>query len=350
MDEIFINNLADVYDVFSISTETNRGETPSSLIYLPLMVEERKVGVITVQSFKDNAYKQADVTLLRTLGSYISIALDNSTAYGQVTNANEQIQEKNQQITDSLRYALTIQEAILPTENWLTNHFDSHFVLYKPKDIVSGDFYWGYHTADYNILAVIDCTGHGVPGAFMSMIGNSLLNQAIKELEMQSPAKILGFIDEHIKDVFSKGGTETTEGMDICLCRFEKATSGETKVTFAGAKRPLYFINQQGEFNSLKGDRLSIGWPYKKRKGDTMFHDKSISLPKGTQLYLTTDGYVDNHGLKRSKIGSPKLREMLETNYQKPMSKQKEILSHFLMEQQGKNEQRDDITLIGVKL
>ena len=194
-EDIFINNLAEVYNAFSMPIEEDRGELPSSLIYLPLMVESRRIGVLTVQSFKENAYTESDLTLLHTLGSYASIALDNSRAYEQVQYANEVIVEKNKQITDSLRYALTIEEAILPTEKWFKEFFQDHFILFKPKDIVSGDFYWAHQQDGYKIVIAVDCTGHGVPGAFMSMIGNSLLNQAVKENKMDSPARYPHFLE-----------------------------------------------------------------------------------------------------------------------------------------------------------
>jgi serine phosphatase RsbU (regulator of sigma subunit)/tetratricopeptide (TPR) repeat protein len=349
-EDIFINSLEEVHNAFSIPVEESRGELPSSLIYLPLMVESRRIGVLTVQSFKENAYTESDLTLLHTLGSYASIALDNSRAYEQVQYANEVIGEKNKQITDSLRYALTIEEAILPSEKWFQESFQDYFIFFKPKDIVSGDFYWAHEQDGYKIVIAVDCTGHGVPGAFMSMIGNSLLNQAIKENKMDSPADILTFLNEKIKEHFKQDSTETSEGMDVCVCKMEEHDNKHVKVTFSGAKRPLYYLQPENtEMETLKADRISIGWPYKTTRKN-LFHDQEILLPKGTSIYLTTDGYADNHGLEKSKIGSPKLRNTLTKNSNKPMQDQKQVLADLLLHEQGTKEQRDDITVIGLKL
>ncbi|MGB0523059.1 MAG: tetratricopeptide repeat protein [Flammeovirgaceae bacterium] len=347
--EIFINNLNDAYDTFSVSTEENRGEIPASLIYLPLTVEDRTIGVITVQSFTENAYTESDLALLHTLGSYASIALDNSRAYAQIKTANEQIKEKNKQITDSLRYALTIEEALLPHERFFSDNFSDYFVLFRPKDIVSGDFYWAHQENGVAILAAVDCTGHGVPGAFMSMVGNALFNQAVKERGIYDPAEILTSVNIGIKELFKHDSSETSEGMDICLCTFRAGENDQVEVTYAGAKRPLYFI-KNGSLESLKADRISIGWPYKKLASKSLFHNQTLMLHKGDLIYMTTDGYADNYGRTKAKIGSANLKKLLYANHQLAMSKQKELLVNELVKQQGKREQRDDITLIGVKI
>lgn len=349
--DIFINNLQDAYDSFSISTEENRGEIPASLMYLPLTVEGRTIGVITVQSFSENAYSESDLTLLHTLGSYASIALDNSRAYDQIKKANNQIKEKNKQITDSLRYALTIEEALLPHDSFFETNFSDYFVLFQPKDIVSGDFYWAHQQNGVSILAVVDCTGHGVPGAFMSMVGNALFNQAVKERGIYDPAKILTSVNIGVKELFNQDNTETSEGMDICLCKFEKHEGDKVEITFAGAKRPLYYIqNGAHELESLKADRISIGWPYKKIESKSLFHNQTLVLNKGDLIYMTTDGYADNYSLSKPKIGSANMKRYILANHQAEMKEQKNFLVKELLHQQGKRDQRDDITLIGIKI
>jgi serine phosphatase RsbU (regulator of sigma subunit)/tetratricopeptide (TPR) repeat protein len=350
-EEILINNLKQAYDVFSISTEDNRGEIPASLIYMPLLIQERTIGVITVQSFKENSYDEKAVTMLRSLASYASIALDNSHAYDQLKEVNEIINEKNQQITDSLRYARTIEESILPKAEWFDLHFADHFVIYRPKDIVSGDFYWAHEADGSVILATVDCTGHGVPGAFMSMIGNALLNRIVKENRVYDPATILDHLNTGVKEVLQQQDHDTSEGMDVCLCRIVRNGQG-SKVVFAGAKRPLYYLLEgEEELQELKGDRLSVGWPYKRlHNQDLMFNNLEVDLPAGTQLYLTTDGYVDNPGVNRAKLGTPLFKKIVLLNKQEAMERQGDELLAVLEEATQQREQRDDITVIGIKL
>ena len=138
--------------------------------------------------------------------------------------------------------------------------------------------------------------------------------------------------------------------MDVCVCKIEDYDNNDVKVTFSGAKRPLYYLQpESAEMKMLKADRISIGWPYKTARKN-LFHNQEILLPKGTSVYLTTDGYADNHGLERPKIGSPQLRNTLTKNSHKPMQAQKQILADLLLHEQGDKEQRDDITVIGLKL
>lgn len=347
--EIVINNLKEAYDMFSLSTEDNRGEVPSSLIYMPLKIEDRSIGVITVQSFQDNAYSDTELTILRSLASYATIALENSNSYDQLMAVNEIIKEKNDQITDSLRYASTIEESILPTPGWFEEHFDSYFTIYRPKDIVSGDFYWGHSADGYTVLAVVDCTGHGVPGAFMSMIGNALLNRIIRENKEYDPGTILVQLNQGVKDVLNQQEHGRSEGMDVCLCRL-KQIEGEDSIelAYAGAKRPLYYM-AGGELAHLKGDKLSIGWLRKKEDSTEDFTTQTIYLPSGSLLYLTTDGFVDNPSPHRSKIGTGKLKKMLN-EHQEDLEALGQDLNSLLDQAAEVREQRDDVTLIGVKL
>jgi serine phosphatase RsbU (regulator of sigma subunit) len=318
------------------------------------MVEERSIGVITVQSFKENAYTDADVNLLRSLASYASIALDNSYAYDKLKEVNEIIKEKNQQITDSLRYARTIEESILPGNNWFEKLFDGHFIIYRPKDIVSGDFYWGHTTAHATFLAAVDCTGHGVPGAFMSMIGNALFNRIVKEARIDDPSEILVKLNAGIKEVLRREDTENSEGMDVCFCKIEQS-GAQVKVTFAGAKRPLYYaLAGSKELLEVKGDRISIGWPYRKQgvlQEEVKFENSELLLPKGSMLYLSTDGLSDNPGIEgKPKMGTPLIKQTLIQHMETGIAAQGNALNALLDRAQEDREQRDDITFIGVKL
>lgn len=268
------------------------------------------------------------------------------------------IKSKNRHITDSIRYAKSIQNAILPLEDELKKVFEEHFVLYRPKDIVSGDFYWYHHIpakhesdTDKVFLAVTDCTGHGVPGAFMSMIGNTLLNDILKHRQVYEPTQILESLDRGVYNALRQEDRNNVDGMDVCLVLFERKV-GETqiKLTYAGAKRPLICACKNGEetdFVILKGDRRAIGG-YQRR--DREFTKKELVLEVGDTVFLTTDGICDQFSEKRRKFSSRRLHNILEENSHLSMAQVRDIVETALNKHQGNTEQIDDITVVGVRL
>jgi serine phosphatase RsbU (regulator of sigma subunit) len=275
------------------------------------------------------------------------------TLYRKIKNQKNQIEEQrdildiqNQKINASLQYAQNIQRAILPAKNQIRNLFES-FIIYRPKDIVSGDFYWFAKLKDTAFLAAVDCTGHGVPGAFMSMIGNSLLNEIVLEKQVTEPAKILSLLNEKIVESLRQEETENNDGMDVCFISFDLKSN---KITFSGAKRPLLiFKNKMSELDEIKGDRISIGGA-KKKKDDEKFINHIINAEKGDILFLSSDGLTDQNNLERKRFGSDRLKEIILNNISEPMVKQKEIIEKELNDFQQDEEQRDDITLIGIKI
>jgi serine phosphatase RsbU (regulator of sigma subunit) len=309
------------------------------LLYIPLILEGESIGVITVQSFEKNAYTETHFGLLKNLAAYCSIAVANANAY-------KEIDSKNANITKSIEYAQTIQQAILPTDADLDNIFADKFVIYKPKDIVSGDFYWFSQVNQHNFLCVADCTGHGVPGGFMSMIGNAILKDAIDKQEIESPAQILEYIHIEIRKALKKGESNTSDGMDVSLCRFDRLPNGNLQMIFAGAKsNALYFKNGASEMLELKGDRQMIGSADNvERKPYT---DRVFELQKGDKLYFFTDGFIDQPDRNRNRFGSGKFREIVKANYQLSMLQQHEIYESELATFRDGTEQRDDITFIG---
>ena len=340
---IFINDLAtDSKKYFPDFEFPNHGEAPNSIIYLPLSIDERKIGVITVQSFAKNAYSQENMSFLQTLANYITIALDNAKAY-------EIIHDKNQDITDSLRYAQTIQHAILPTAEQLNTIFSNYCLLFRPKDIVSGDFYWTAQKGDYTYFAVVDCTGHGVPGAFMSMIGSELLNEIVNANNVIIPATILSKLDYLIYKSLNQKETRNSDGMDVCLCRMEKNSDGTFNINYAGAKRPLFYI-EDDVFKELKGDRKHIGGIFQKIGEAKKFTNHELTLNQGDRLYLTTDGFVDQASPDRTKIGTKKLRQFLSEKQNLTLQEQNEFLKEYLLNHQKDAIQRDDITIMGIEL
>ncbi len=316
------------------------GKKPKSVIFLPLIIENQVLGVITAQSFHLFAYKEYHVTSFQALASYVAIALANSRSY-------EIIQTKNQNITDSIRYAMTIQQVILPTEEYMNQHFKDFFVIGKPKDIVSGDFYWSCAIGGNVHIAVTDCTGHGVPGAFMSLIGHMLLNEIVNVQFIHSPCKILEEADKLLRNILNAKGERSSDGMDMLICFFEPTeVENETLLTFSGAKRPLYYV-ENNYLNELKGSRRSINGEAARH---IPFENEQILLNSGAAVYLTTDGFADQSDEKRNRFGSQNLKNIFEKNSHLLMSEQKEILLENLKNHQKNSEQRDDITIVGLRM
>jgi hypothetical protein len=204
----------------------------------------------------------------------------------------EVIEEKNKDITDSINYAQKIQEAILPSDEEITNALPEHFVLFKPKDIVSGDFYWFSERDGKALIIAADCTGHGVPGAFMSMIGNSLLNEIVNEKGATQPAEILQKLKEGVIKSLSQTGEAGTQkdGMDIAMCGFDLENN---EVEFSGAYNPLFRI-RNGELEETRSDRMPIG--IYADDGGKVFTNYTLKMEKGDVYYIFTDGFVDQFG------------------------------------------------------
>jgi serine phosphatase RsbU (regulator of sigma subunit) len=256
---------------------------------------------------------------------------------------------------NSIKYAQTIQNAILPQESVISKVLE-HFVIFRPKDIVAGDFYWFHHIeANGNepekiLIGALDCTGHGVPGAFMSMIGTSLLNEIVKEKKITSPSEILHLLNIGVMTALKQGESDNNDGMDACLILIERKENQNNKIVFCGAKRPLlYVLPDSVEIKELKGDRKNIGGAIRKvRQVD--FVNQEFELPQGGMLYLTTDGFTDQNCPNRIKFGMHNLQKLITENVMFGVDIQKKAFEHGLDHHQNVAEQRDDITLIGVRL
>lgn len=273
----------------------------------------------------------------------------------QIAQQSAMLEREKEQTLNSIKYAKTIQEAVLPHIEGI-NKYVQTFVVFKPKDIVSGDFFWFHTIAATNnspekiFIAAVDSTGHGVPGAFMSMIGTSLLNQIVKEKDIYSPCEILEQLHTQIKMALKQGKSDNNDGMDACFCLLEKYENGTTKLTFSGAKRSLYYIKpNQPELLQLKADRKSIGGAIQKVR-EVDFTNQIIELPKDTLIYLTTDGYADQNNAGRMKFGLRRLENLLLSMTNDTIHIQKNKVENALAIHQGNQAQRDDITIIGIKL
>jgi len=262
---------------------------------------------------------------------------------------NKKIASKNRLITASINYAQNIQQAILPNQENLKEVFHDSFILFEPKDIVSGDFYWLTLLQGKIFIAVVDCTGHGVPGAFMSVIGNSLLNDITGTQSILEPNHILEQLHLGIRNRLKQEKTENHDGMDVCLCSIDYANPKKIEINFAGAKRPIYYIEQKDKvLKVLRGDRKSIGgWQHEEYRD---FSKQSIFLKRGDKLYLSSDGFVDNPNEDRKKFGEKDFKALILAYQDKPMKEQQELFKKALRNHQGRAEQRDDITLLGITL
>lgn len=266
-----------------------------------------------------------------------------------VKKQHKMIEESNRNITDSLRYAQTIQDAILPFEERMDSHLKEYFTFYRPKDIVSGDFYWLTDLKGKIYLAVADCTGHGVPGAFMSMIGSAALDALVDRNELEESDKILEELHLTIQKSLKQKNSTNDDGMDVGLCIMEYLEDGRCKILFSGAKRPFYYFKKATQqLHEIRGTRQSIGGYSKKER--ISFEVNEIILEKGDTFYLCSDGYADQNNADDKKFGSHNLRKLLQKTALMSMKEQGKIIKQSFDEHKGNEFQRDDIAIIGVKI
>lgn len=373
--DVMINDLDREYQKYNLEAPSAlQGEKPESILYVPLLLRGQVLGVISIQSFRKNAYTEEHLNYLRILGSYTAIAIGNGMAYEALEQASQNIQRQNQQlekayeeirqqntslqeayrviernneaILDSIEYAKRIQTAIMPSLAEVRRGLPQCFIYYRSKDIVSGDFYWYMYRDDMVIVAAVDCTGHGVPGAFMSVLGNTLLNNIVREGAVYEPCKILELLDERVMQMLNQMNpdADSTDGMDVALCTIYKS---DRTVKFAGANRMLFY-HHAGEMHELKGNKYPVG-------GKMNVHDPYVShtlqLNEGDTLYISTDGFADQFGGKqRRKFLTKRFKQLLADVSSLEIDNQQDILDQAFVTWKGEEKQLDDVLIIGVKL
>lgn len=265
-----------------------------------------------------------------------------------IENVHAELSERNKDVMDSIKYAKRIQSSILPPIEKIKNEFEESFVLYKPRDIVSGDFYWYHKVGDFFILACADCTGHGVPGAFMSMIGATLLNKIVENENISHCKDALNLLDREVVNALQQTNIKENEivmdGMDVALIAVNKNTR---ECHYAGAYRPLYLI-RNNELKVFKANRQSIGGSVNK---ENPFVGENIILESGDQLYMFTDGVTDQFGgEKNKKYKTERLKQFLLNICNQNMDTQAELINKEFEDWKGENEQIDDVLIMGIKI
>lgn len=340
--EIIIHDLSIDYSNYLSGNPQLHGKEDlwcESVLMFPLIVQNDVIGLFSVQHETKNCYSDEDIRLLRILTPFIGLALNNANIYNSLS-------EKNKDITDSINYARRIQQAKLPSRKEIQVELPNSFILFKPKDIVSGDFYYFHKNENSVFIASADCTGHGVPGAFMSIIGIEKLNDALKL--STDTSEILSHLNKGVKISLRQTDREesTRDGMDIAFCSVDKKTR---VVKYAGANRPLWIIrNGQTELEEIKATKNAIGGL---TEDDQHFETHEIILQKGDTFYIFTDGYADQFsGQNGKKLYTKKFKEILVNIQSKTMQEQETYLDNFIENWKAGKPQVDDILVIGVQL
>lgn len=341
------------------------GSQSLSWLGVPLKLSGKTDGVMVLQSYDiADAYSGKDEELLLFVSDHIARAIENVRAEEKIRKQHLLVLQQKQAITDSISYAMRIQKAVLPSAAFLGNFLSAYFTIYQPKDIISGDFYWARKIEGQTVVIVSDCTGHGVPGALMSMLGVTLINEQFRTFGIRPPAEILGHLRTKVKEILAQEGAvdEQKDGMEMAIIIMDRERK---MLQYAGANIPLYLVRHkqqaEGTEHDLKlslesethelfkitGDMQPIGVYWE----ETDFTNHQIRLQDQDALYMFTDGFVDQYGgKKRKKYKSKRLRKLLLSVQQEPMAQQGKILEEAFEKWRGTNEQIDDVCAVGVKI
>ncbi|MGZ3863925.1 MAG: PP2C family protein-serine/threonine phosphatase [Bacteroidia bacterium] len=306
--------------------------------------ETLKTQIVQIQDLSEKAlHEEAEKKqILENQNQMLETQVKERTA--EITAQKEIIEEKNKDITDSINYAKRIQDATLVSKEIKYRLFPNAFVLFKPKDIVSGDFYWFAGKDGRRLISVCDCTGHGVPGALMSMIGNNLLNKVVNEKAITAPDQILIELDKELRLTLKKDENPSAkDGMDVALLSFKS----ESEMEYAGANRPLWII-RNGQLEEIKATKISIGGD--RYGADIQFKNHEVQLQKGDTVYISSDGFADQFNNADKKLMTRRFKEILLSIQHLEMAEQEKYLDEFIEKWKGGLEQTDDILVIGIRV
>ena len=318
-----------------------------------------------VQSYDTkDAYSVKDEELLGFVSDHIARAIESVRAEEKIRKQHQLVLEQSKAITDSISYARRIQKAVLPSPAYIDNILSDYFTIYKPKDILSGDFYWVREIEGYKVVIVADSTGHGVPGALMSMLGVTLLNEQFRTFGVRQPSVILGHLRKKIKELLVQEGalSDQKDGIDMAIAIIDQE---KKELQFAGANIPLFLIREKKQAGDVEGDLIlsleNDDYELYKIKSDkqpigvhweeTDFTSHLIKLQDRDSLYIFSDGFVDQYGgKKRKKFKSRKLMKLLLSLQDGSMDIQKKLLEDAFERWRGSQEQIDDVCVMGVRL
>jgi serine phosphatase RsbU (regulator of sigma subunit) len=341
------------------------GSQSTSWLGVPLKLSGNMLGVMAVQCYDNNdAYSAKDEELMVFVSDHIARAIDSVRAEDQIRKQHLLVLQQKQAITDSIKYARRIQKAVLPAPPYIDNILSDYFTIYKPKDILSGDFYWVREIDGFKVIIVADSTGHGVPGALMSMLGVTLLNEQFRTFGIRPPDVILRHLRNKVKEILVQEGSvnDQKDGLDMAIAIIDPENN---ELQYAGANIPLYLIrkkelfeagekiayssveNDEFELFAIKGDKQPIGIHWEEKE----FTTQKIKLLDHDSLYTFSDGFVDQYGgKKRKKFKSRNFKKLLLSVQPESMEKQKILLEEAFEKWRGSYEQIDDVCVFGVRV
>jgi serine phosphatase RsbU (regulator of sigma subunit)/GAF domain-containing protein len=348
--EVLINDFSEEYNKYiSGIAPPVVGEATESIIYLPLVSKGVVIGVLTVQSFSKHAYNEFHLNILRNMAIFLANAIENAEAYRKIESQHEEIKKAKDKMTASINYARRIQNAMLPDRALLEKALPESFVFFRPRDIVSGDFYWLLEKDHKTYVAVVDCTGHGVPGAFMSMIGSEFLSETVNSQHIESPELILEHLHLRVRQALKQSESDNRDGMDVALCVIDHH---KKVMEYAGACSPLIYITGSApnyQLHQIKGDRMPIGGMQREVK--RTFTKHTIPLDQSLMCYMLSDGFQDQFGGPNGKKYSlSRLKEVFLQHHTEGPDQQRKVLRNELVNWIRNERQIDDILVLGFRL
>lgn len=338
--------IEDIFEDPRIPHEAYKPTFVKSLAMVPIRTSD-PIGAIGNYWARQHLPSKEEVSLLQSLADVTAVTMENIKVYDElehrVKDRTAQLHERNQEITDSIAYAQRIQNAVLPPFSLVKEHFEDSFILYKPRDIVSGDFYWFEKKGDVLLIAAADCTGHGVPGAMLSVVCSNALYRSVNEFGLTVPGSILDKARELVLESLAKSGEGINDGMDISLCAVNTVSG---KVTWSGANNNLWYLRNNA-LCEVKAHKQAIGLT----NAPSPFPTHEIPIGKGDIFYLVTDGFADQFGGdKGKKFKRRQLEALLHATGSMPLATQQRTLEHVFTNWKGDLEQVDDVTIVGIRL
>lgn len=341
------------------------GSQSPSWLGVPLKHSGHTIGVMVVQDYeKVDSFSTQDEELMLFVSDHIARAIESVRNEEKIKKQHELVLRQKEEITDSIAYARRIQKATLPSPAYIKNFLPEYFTIYKPKDIISGDFYWVRKIEGFIVVIVADCTGHGVPGALMSMLGMTLLNEQFRTFGIRQPDVILRHLRNKVKEVLAQEGlmSEQKDGIDMAIAIIDPESN---KLQFAGANRPLFLVRKKGAFpgseeipdpsmenedyelHVIKGDNQPIGVNLEEKD----FTNNHIKLQAQDCLYMFSDGFVDQFGgSERKKFKTRNFKKLLLSVQDKNLSGQGKEIEKAFDTWRGMHEQIDDVCVFGLKI